>query len=1368
MAGSPSVSLIAESHWFEAGRPPALHEYFDRAAATWPEAVAIDVPPGPGRPRTTTTYLALRRESERLARAVLAVATPGQIIAIMLARTTEQIYAAQLGVLRAAAAYVCIDPSFPDEQVTHILRDAGAAALLTDAEGAERAARVGYPGPVVRVDRPVAVSTAYLPAAPGPDSLAYLIYTSGSTGAPKGVMIPHRGVVNLVEGDLGEFGLGPGDRVAQGSSAAYDSSVEEMWLALASGATVVVLDDETARLGPDLVPWLREERITVLCPPPTLLRTTGCEDPQRELPDLRLLYVGGEALPEDVAERWAPGRRMVNGYGPTECSVTCLRQDVVPGKPVAIGRPVPGMWAWILDENLQPVPSGEKGELCMGGAGIALGYLNRLDLTAEKFPQHPVYGRIYRTGDLVHAGPDGTLFYHGRIDSQVKLRGYRIELEAIEAVLARCPGVREAACRVQGETLAAHLVPEDPGNPPAVPELREAVRKALPAYMMPSAFGFIAELPRTAGGKVRRDDLPVLTPEQQQTGPAARTPMEQLISTAVAQALSLGTPPPVDADFFTDLGGSSLTAAVVVTALRGDPATAWITVRDLYQARTVEKLAALAAPSEEGTVKIERPRRAPEGNAIGATAVQSVWLGVELLAGSVVAYFLFFHLLPWITGFLGLIPLILVAPVVLSVGRTALSPFTIAMAVQAKKVFVGRYTPVRASVWSGFAVRMWIVRQFMRLIPWARIAGTEFQCMVLRALGARVGNRVHIHRGVDLSRGGWDMLHIGDDVSIGQDASVNLIQLERRQVVLGPVTLADGATLDVRAGVGPDTRVGRNAWLTALSSLPSGRAIPDGQRWDGVPARPAGEVGPPPPVPAPGLSPIAHGLLMIGSRDLLGWVLALPSLALSLLIVERFELTYPSLLDALAHPSANLPLLVVTGLSGCLSLMLAVGMEALACRLLGRVSPGVIGRWSTAYLRVWLKTGLVSSAGRWLSGGLFWPPWLRLAGMRIGRGCEISTIIDVVPELVRIGPGTFFADGIYLGGPRVTHGTVALDPVVLGRNTFLGNHAVIPGGQTLPPGILIGISTVADDRVILPGTSWFGHPPFELPQREIVTVDRSLTHDPSFARVATRVFWEWLRFALPVVPMLAVLGWVCGIEWVSGLLPVLPRVLLGVPVVTLATVGSLCLFVLALKWALLGRVRPGTHPLWSCWCSRWDFLYVAWGFIAGPALSAVEGTLLLAVYLRRTGMKIGSRVVFSEGFAQIVDPDMLEIGDGATVSAMFQAHTFEDRVLKIAPVRVGAGSTLGHATVPLYGAEIGENTVVAPHSVIMKQERLLPGRRYEGAPTRALEPNARPGVVRHATRHEAGFPSWPGQPVLIGGGRHRASRRRSAFDREAP
>ena len=176
---------------------------------------------------------------------------------------------------------------------------------------------------------------------------------SGTTGRPKGVMIEHRSIVNLVRGDLATLGVTPADRVAQNSSSAYDSSIEETWFALGAGATLVVMDDETVRLGPDLPAWLRRERVTMFCPPPTMLRATGCADPARELPELRLLHPGGEALSQDIADRWSVGRRVVNDYGPTETTITALRAIVEPGKPVAIGTPVPGMQAWVLDENLQ-------------------------------------------------------------------------------------------------------------------------------------------------------------------------------------------------------------------------------------------------------------------------------------------------------------------------------------------------------------------------------------------------------------------------------------------------------------------------------------------------------------------------------------------------------------------------------------------------------------------------------------------------------------------------------------------------------------------------------------------------------------------------------------------------------------------------------------------------------------------------------------------------------------------------------------------------------------------------------------------------------------------------------------------------------
>ncbi len=1306
----------------------SLYDFFEQAAQRWPDAVAVDIPPAGGRPqRSRITYRDLLRKSHAAAGIFERLVGRGRIIALLLPRTSDALYATQLAVLKAGSAHVCMDPSFPDDQVKHILKDAGARVLVTDAAGAERARRIGYPGAVVQVDAPIAAMQP-IEAPLAPDGLAYLIYTSGTTGRPKGVMIAHSSIANLVSGDLMEFGLRPGDRVAQGSSAAYDSSVEETWMALSAGATVVVMDDETVRLGPDVVPWLRNERITVFCPPPTLLRAAACPDPLAALPELRLLYVGGEALPDDVAEQWSRGRRMVNGYGPTECTVTCLRQDIVAGQPIAVGHAVPGMRAWVLDEHLNPVAPGHKGELCMSGAGLALGYLNLPELSTEKFPDHPALGRLYRTGDLVHAEPDGTLFYHGRIDSQVKVRGYRIELEAIETCLARCDGVREAACRVQGEgaaqAIAAHIVPVDPMRPPHVAGLKARLHEELPAYMVPALYGVIKDLPRSAGGKLRRTDLPLLTlPERRSTGGAvAADPIEKAIAQAFAEVFQISGGVSTTDDFFDDLGGTSLQAAILISKLRLNRATEAITVRDVYEARTVAQLARRVSPGaparqEPAPVPVVSTARA----AAKVTMVQAGWIALELLLLAPIAYLVTFKFLPWLAGQIGLLPLVLIVPVVLIPLGLAWTPIAVLLAVWLKRMLIGIYRPVRAPAWSNLRLRMWIVQHVVRLIPWGFIAGTEFQCIALRKLGARIGKRVHIHRGVNLTQGGWDLLDIGDDVTLSQDAHIGLVGFEHGQVVVGPVRIDSGATVDIRAGLEAGTHMGRDSWLAPLSSLPAGQSISDGELHDGVPAR---LVGPAPRPPEPErdgsvLSPLLHAIAMMVSRTLLGFVLAIPATGLTVGVILYYGVTYDSVLETISNPLLYMPFLWLMAGLVCLTLMVTIAFEALVARMLGRVTEKVISRWSPAYIRIWLKAGLVDSAGRWLSGGLYWPVWLRWAGMKLGRGCEISTIIDVVPELVHIGGDTFFADGIYLGGPRIQQGTVTLSSVHISPQTFLGNHAVITGGQRLPADILIGISTVADDRAVRPGSSWFGHPAFELPHREVVEVDRKLTHSPSFARRVTRLFWEWLRFALPIVPLAIMVTWFWWTATAVRMLPFAAFLAIGAAVVTFGVTLLPCLIILAMKWLLLGKVRPGVHPLWSCWCSRWDFLYVAWGVIASGVLAALEGTLMLAVYLRRMGMKIGKRVVLGDGFAQVVDPDMLEFGDGATVNAMFQAHTFEDRVLKIDKVKVGAYSTLAHATVPLYGADIGRCTSVAAHSVVMKHERLLPKLRYEGAPTKS-------------------------------------------------
>ncbi len=1302
---------------------------FEEAVRRFADRIAIDVPPGLARPeRSTLTYAELNQCSDSLANAVVDILNGPGVTAILLSRQSPWLYISMLAALKAGATYICLDPSFPDAQIVEILRDSGARILLTDRDGFDWGNHPDLPA-LQALNVTCAPASAALPQPLSPTwltphTLAYIIYTSGTTGKPKGVQITHRSITNLIRSDVAEFTPGPGDRIAQGSSAAYDSSVEEIWMALASGATVVAMDEDAVRSGPDLTQWLREERITVFCPPPTLLRAASCEDPAGELPELRLLYVGGEALPTDVVDLWAPGRRLVNGYGPTECTVTALRTDIQPGDPIRIGRPVPGANAFILDADLNLLPNGEPGELCISGIGLAVGYHERPDLTSERFPLHPVFGRIYRTGDLALRSADGEFTYCGRLDSQVKLRGYRIELEAIEACLAEQPGVREAACRVQDtasrQEIAAHIVPANSASPPDFGSLKAAIRTALPAYMEPAVFGLLKELPKSIGGKIKRDALPILKlhgADSKRPIIAPSTEIEALLCALICEVLDSDRAISTDDDFFHDLGGSSLTAARLISKLRKSAATSGLTVRDIYESRTVSGLAQRAG-GHSAPVQRAHPENNARVSSVRATATQTLVLLLRAAGLSYLAYISAWFALPAIISSVGPKAMLLSLPIVLPLILVAYTAAAVAGAIVAKRLFIGTYRPQKAPVWGDFYIRNWLVQRAVHLVPWQIIAGTEFQCMALRALGANIGKRVHIHRGVDLTEGGWDLLQIGDDVTLQQDVALHLVQLEDRQLVLGNIIIGDGATLQTRAAMGPHTSIGRNAVLSALSYLPEGGSIPDGALWDGIAAQPAGDAANPPAISySQDLAPMIAAIAMLTANLAVALLTGLPYVAAAAIWVFRHGVNSAAIHYLLLYGGSSTDLVSLIA-AAILPFPAALALEAAVARALGKVPEGVISRWSIAYIRVWIKAGLVDSAGHWLSGALFWPLWLRLAGMKIGKGCEISTIIDVLPELVEIGEDTFFADGIYLGGPDIQRGAVSLRKTTLSPNTFLGNHSVIRSGDHLPGDLLLGVCTVSDASRMKQGTSWFGHPPFELPVREIVECDRSLTHNPGVVRYTNRLIWELSRFAIPVPAALLAVAWfhAVGAVFLQGNIV---GAAVELPCIALVFEILPCMLILALKWLLLGRVRPGTHPLWSCWCSRWDFLYVAWGFYGRALLTSLEGTEMLTAYLRAVGMKIGKGVVLGHGSAQVVDPDMLEFGDYSTISAMFQAHTFEDRVLKIDTVVVGKYATLGAATVPLYGAVIGDNTLVTPHGVVMKQELLLPNIIYEGAPTRA-------------------------------------------------
>jgi amino acid adenylation domain-containing protein len=536
------------------------------------EAVAERHPDAPALESATAswTYAELDRRACGLARHLRRLGVGPESIVGLCAEGSPELVFGLLGVLKAGGAFLPLDPTYPAERLGFMLEDAGVPLVLAQ----EKALAVLPAGArrVLLLDdllddalRPAEEGEPRL-LAPDSASLAYVIYTSGSTGRPKGVQVPRRGLANLAAAQERIFALGPGGRVLQFSSPSFDAFVWEVAMALGSGATLCLAPRSDLLPGADLARTLTGRRITHITLPPSALAVM----PGGPAPTLAAVIVAGEACPLELAARWSAGRGVFDAYGPTENTV-CATVESFAGDRLTIGRPLANMQAHVLDRSFHPVPVGAPGELCLGGAGLSRGYRARPGLTAAAFVPDP-FGepgsRLYRTGDLARRLPDGRLEFLGRIDDQVKVRGFRVEPGEVEAALAAHPAV--AGCAVVawsdgagGARLVAYVVPAETAA--ADPEaLAQFLRERLPSWLVPAVFVSLDELPRTASGKVDRRALP--EPAAGRSGIAPRTPAEELIAGIWEDLLGRGEIGVHD-DFFA-AGGHSLLAVRVVVRLR--------------------------------------------------------------------------------------------------------------------------------------------------------------------------------------------------------------------------------------------------------------------------------------------------------------------------------------------------------------------------------------------------------------------------------------------------------------------------------------------------------------------------------------------------------------------------------------------------------------------------------------------------------------------------------------------------------------------------------------------------------------------------------------------------------------------------------
>ena len=670
-------------------------------------------------------------------------------------------------------------------------------------------------------------------------AIAYAIYTSGTTGAPKGVKISHRAVCNLVRSEGKIFGVKPDDKVFQGFSIAFDASVEEIWLAFYAGATLFIGTENMMQCGPGLSKILNENKITVLSTVPTLLSMLN-----EDIPLLRLLILGGEVCPAELARRWAtPGRRMVNTYGPTETTVIATYSECTPDCNVNIGRPIPNYSAYILDPDLKKLPVCMAGELCIGGLGLSDGYIDQPELTNKnfiipKFKTNPNFPQLlYRTGDRCRFNESGEIEFLGRIDSQIKLRGFRIELTEIESQLMLCPGVQSAAVTVKNgfngiQLLVAYIIPSTHDAFDAK-NVKNQLKSRLAPFMIPNIFEVVAELPTLPSGKVDRTKLkdPQCLIDGHHAADIKDCSPNELKILRLWQKLFSSDQFGTEDNFF-DLGGHSLFASQMISELRKDLHMNMLSVRDIYDYPTIRELAGHIEAVNGKSI------HAQEGNSPKTKAKPVVYYSVAALQ----VFSLFF--------FYCIATLLATSPFIIKYFFPHLSynslavmclesiifsyPVLLVLSIIMKWLVIGKFKEGVYPLWGFYYFRFWLVKKFVDITPVVLLTGTPFLAIYYRLMGMKIGKKVYL--GSDRVRI-FDLVSVGDNSSISKEAYIMGYTVEDGMLKLGRISIGNNCFVGARSLLHQNSCMEDDSALLELSMLPENGIIPAGKVWRGSPAK---------------------------------------------------------------------------------------------------------------------------------------------------------------------------------------------------------------------------------------------------------------------------------------------------------------------------------------------------------------------------------------------------------------------------------------------------------------------------------------------------------------------------------------------------
>jgi non-ribosomal peptide synthetase-like protein len=1318
--GFPAAPVSPEAVYPEATAPPprTLWQILQATAEAFPRAAAIDDG------KSVLDYAGLLQWVQQVGNWLSSMGIgAGDRVGIRISSGVAELYVSILAVLSVGAAYVPVDVDDPDDRAELVWSAAGVCAVITDSG-------------LIRRNAPSAGTGAHRPV---PQDDAWIIFTSGTTGTPKGVAVTHRSAAAFVDAEARMFlrrdPLGPGDRVMAGLSVAFDASCEEMWLAWRHGACLVPAHRSIVKTGPELAPWLVQRRITVVSTVPTLVSLW----PAESLRDVRLLILGGEACPSGLADRLTAqgtqtgrAREVWNTYGPTEGTVVSCAARLSRGEQVRIGLPLDGWRLAVVNSGGQPVSWGEVGELIIGGAGVA----RYLDPEKDAVGFRPVAAlgreRVYHTGDLVRAEPEGLIFV-GRADAQVKIRGYRVELSEIESVLMRLPGIRMAAVttyepRPGLKELAGYYCLEHQ----AAGLDRQAVylhlRKHLPRHMVPAFLEELPAIPMLPSGKADRQNLPEPGSSGRvgAEGPYVEpgTPVEKALADSLAELLGLPQVS-VDSQLFDDLGMSSLMVAHFCAQVRERGDVPPVAAKDVYLHPTIRALATTIGEQPSATWMRSRPRprevwRASTAQYVACGAVQLLTGLVSLVVSAAVLTYGY----DWISGYTSHEGLYLRS---LAVGSGAFGLLCV-LPILAKWILAGRWKPREIKVWTPAYLRFWLVRRLTQASPLALLfPGTPIYSMYLRLLGAKIGRGVVIHsHTVPVCT---DMLTIGDGTLIRVESSFTGYRVVGGVIQTGPVSIGSHALIGEHTVLDIGTSVGNGSQLGHTSALYESQAVPDGQRWHGSPAQRTDvdyqrvESLRPRPVRR-ALSaaiqllflvfvaiPVVTGVIVRALR--IPQAAALPDLGPEGMTRASFYGVGLALSTALFIGSILIGLAIVVAVPRVLRRFIKPGRAYPLDSVRHMVHKAIESLTNLPfYLELLGDSSYVTGYFRALGYRM---PDFEQTGSNFGADLKHET-----PFGVKIGRGSTVADGATFINADYSATSFRVMPLSIGRYNFIGNAVAYPAGARTGDNCLIATKAMVPlDGPVRANAGLLGSPCFEIP--------RSATSDERFDHLRTgRGFRHRLRAKNR--HNLRTIGLFLGIRWLHTVVLTLFAIgawelfhsdgVLAIAGLTVATVLFSFAYLLLVERGMM-RFRS----LRPQYCSIYDpyfWWHERYWKLLTPFVGMFDGTPFKSLIWRLVGVRIGRRV-FDDGCG-IPERTLVTIGDYCTLGAgsVIQCHSMEDGVFKADYTVLEADCTIGTGSFIHYGVTIGQGAQLQPDSFLMKGEKVLPRERWGGNPARPM------------------------------------------------